>query len=157
MAIRLLVYIKRTSKPLMMAEQMDAGAGDFIFQDTDDNGVLNDDDRVFLGSPIPDFEYGLNFSAEYRNFDVSLFFNGISGNEILNANIYRGYFDTEGNYLADAVNAWTPENPNTNIPRNTLLDPALNSRMSDFLLESGSYFRLRNFQNWVYHTGTGGG
>jgi len=102
--------------------------------------------ECFLGSSIPDFQYGLNISADYKNFDFSLFFNGIAGNDILNANIYRGYFDTEGNYLADALNAWTAENPNTDIPRNTLLDPALNSRMSDFLLESGSYFRLRNFQ-----------
>ena len=75
-----------------------------------------------------------------------MFFNGVAGNEILNANLYRGYFDTEGNYLTDALNAWTPENPNTNIPRNTLLDPGTNRRMSDFLLESGAYFRLRNFQ-----------
>ncbi|MEM9338254.1 MAG: TonB-dependent receptor [Bacteroidota bacterium] len=123
-----------------------AGAGDFKFQDTDGDGVLTGDDRVFLGSSIPDFEYGLTISAEYKNFDLSFFFNGIAGNEILNANIYRGYFDTEGNYLADAVKAWTPENPNTNIPRSTLLDPGTNRRMSDFLLESGAYFRLRNFQ-----------
>ncbi len=121
-------------------------AGDFIFADLDGDGELTADDQTFLGSPIPDFEYGLSINAEYKGFDLSLFFNGVAGNEILNANLYRGFFDTEGNYLAEALNAWTPSNTNTNIPRNTLLDPGNNRRMSDFYLESGAYFRLRNFQ-----------
>lgn len=121
-------------------------AGDFRFVDTNGDGVLNDDDQVHLGSPIPDFEYGININAEYRGFDLSLFFNGIAGNEILNGNLYRGFFDTEGNYLAEATNAWTPTNTNTNIPRNTLIDPGFNRRPSDFYLESGAYFRLRNLQ-----------
>ena len=123
-----------------------AGAGDFRFQDTNGDGMLNDDDRIHLGRPIPDFEYGLNINAEYKGFDVSLFFNGVAGNEILNSNLYRGFFDTEGNYLAEAINAWTPTNTNTDIPRSTLLDPGFNRRPSDFFLESGAYFRLRNFQ-----------
>ncbi|GAB3649802.1 TonB-dependent receptor [Echinicola sediminis] len=123
-----------------------AGAGDFKFQDTNGDGVLTEDDRVFLGSSIPNFEYGFNLNATWKNFDLNMFFNGVAGNKILNANLYRGYFDTEGNYLADATNAWTPENTNTTIPRMTLLDPGFNRRMSDFVLESGAYFRLRNIQ-----------
>jgi len=123
-----------------------AGAGDFIFEDTNEDGSITTDDQVFLGSPIPTLEYGLNINAEYNNFDLTLFFNGVDGNKILNANRYRGYFDTEGNYLADALNAWTPENTNTNIPQNTLIDAGFNRRMSDFYLENGAYFRLRNVQ-----------
>ena len=123
-----------------------AAAGDFRYQDVNGDGVLNADDQVHLGSAIPDFEYGININAEYKGFDVSLFFNGVAGNEILNGNLYRGFFDTEGNYLAEATNAWTPTNTNTNIPRNTLLDPGFNRRPSDFYLESGAYFRLRNLQ-----------
>ncbi|WP_298532341.1 TonB-dependent receptor [uncultured Algibacter sp.] len=119
--------------------------GDLKFKDFEGNG-LDEDDRRYLGSPIPNFEYGLNISADYKNFDLSLFFNGVSGNKILNSTIYRGYFDFNGNYLADAANAWTPSNTNTSVPRNTQVDPGFNRRMSDFYLENGAYFRLRNAQ-----------
>ncbi|WP_137403652.1 SusC/RagA family TonB-linked outer membrane protein [Echinicola rosea] len=123
-----------------------AGAGDLRFQDTNGDGALTEDDRVFLGSSIPNFEYGFNVNASWKNFDFSMFFNGVSGNKILNGNRYRGYFDTEGNYLADAQNAWTPENTDTDVPRMSLLDLGFNRRMSDYVLESGAYFRLRNLQ-----------
>ncbi|MCP9235839.1 TonB-dependent receptor [Lewinella sp. JB7] len=124
----------------------DARAGDFKFRDINGDGMLTDADQTYLGSPIPTFEYGLNANFFWRSFDATLLFNGVAGNKILNANIYRGYFDTEGNYLADAVNAWTPENSGSRVPRNTLVDQAFNRRMSDFYLESGAYFRLRNLQ-----------
>ncbi|WP_303316544.1 TonB-dependent receptor [Flavivirga abyssicola] len=127
-------------------------AGDLRFKDiagadgSGPDGAIDENDRTYLGNPAPDFEYGINLTAEYKNFDLNLFFNGVSGNTILNGTKYRGYFDTEGNYLADALNAWTPTNTNTNIPRNTQSDPGFNRRMSTFYLESGAYFRLRNAQ-----------
>lgn len=127
-------------------------AGDLRFKDiagpdgTGPDGVIDENDQTFLGSPAPDFEYGLNLTANYKNFDLSLFFNGVAGNKILNGVRYRGYFDTEGPYLADALNAWTPTNTNTSIPRNTQSDPGFNRRPSDFYLENGAYFRLKNMQ-----------
>ena len=121
-------------------------AGDLKFKDVDGDGDIDEDDQVFLGSGIPTFEYGINLTAEYKNFDLSLFFNGVSGNKLLNGTKYRGYFDFNGNYFADALNAWTPSNTNTNIPRNTQADPGFNRRMSDFYLENGGFFRLRNAQ-----------
>ncbi|MDO6517000.1 SusC/RagA family TonB-linked outer membrane protein [Zobellia uliginosa] len=127
-------------------------AGDLRFKDiagpngSGPDGIIDDNDQTFLGSPAPNFEYGLNISASYKNLDLSLFFNGVSGNKILNANRYRGYFDTEGPYLTDALRAWTPTNTNTDIPRNTQSDPGFNRRPSDFYLENGAYFRLKNMQ-----------
>lgn len=120
-------------------------AGDLKFKDFNGDGV-DPDDRRYLGSSIPNFEYGFNLTADYKGLDLSLFFNGVAGNKILNSTIYRGYFDFNGNYLADAANAWTPTNTNTSVPRNTQVDPGFNRRMSDFYLESGAYFRLRNAQ-----------
>ncbi|MEM8888809.1 MAG: TonB-dependent receptor, partial [Bacteroidota bacterium] len=105
-----------------------------------------EDDRTYIGNPTPDFEYAFNFTADYKGFDLNLFFNGVSGNVILNGTKYRGYFDFNGNYFADAINGWTPSNTNTDIPRNTQADPGFNRRMSTFYLENGSYFRLRNAQ-----------
>ncbi len=121
-------------------------AGDLRFKDIDGDGDIDEDDQTYLGSGIPNFEYGFNLTAEYKNFDISLFFNGVSGNDILNGTKYRGYFDFNGNKFADALNAWSPTNTNATIPRNTRADPGFNRRMSDFYLENGAYFRLRNAQ-----------
>ncbi len=121
-------------------------AGDLKFRDLDGDGDIDVDDQTYLGSAIPNFEYGINLGANYKQWDLNLFFNGVSGNTLLNSNRYRGFFDTDGNYLAEALNAWTPSNTNTTIPRNTQADNGFNRRMSDFYLESGAYFRLRNAQ-----------
>ncbi|MEO9479385.1 MAG: TonB-dependent receptor [Maribacter dokdonensis] len=121
-------------------------AGDFKFKDLDGDGDIDDDDRTYIGNPTPDLEYGFNLTAEYKKFDLNLFFNGVAGNEILNGTKYRGYFDLEGNYFADALNAWSPTNTSTNIPKNTRADLGFNRRMSTFYLEPGDYFRLRNAQ-----------
>jgi len=127
-------------------------AGDLKFKDiagpngSGPDGVIDVNDQTYLGSPIPDFEYGFNLGANYNGFDLSLFFNGVSGNSILNGTKYRGYFDTDGNYFADALNAWTPTNTNTSIPKNTKADNGNNRRMSSFYIENGAYFRLRNAQ-----------
>lgn len=121
-------------------------AGDLRFKDLDGDGDIDEDDRTYIGNPTPDFEYAFNLSAEYKGFDLNLFFNGVSGNTILNGTKYRGYFDFNGNYFADALNAWTPTNTSTDIPRNTQADPGFNRRMSTFYLENGAYFRLRNIQ-----------
>ncbi len=127
-------------------------AGDFRFKDiagpdnSGPDGIIDVNDQTFLGSPIPTFEYSLNLSADYKNFDLSLYFNGVSGNSIVNGVKYRGYFDNDGNYFADALNAWTPSNTNTSVARNTQSDPGKNKRMSSFYVEDGAYFRLRNAQ-----------
>jgi len=126
--------------------RVDAVAGDLRFLDADNDGDIDDDDRVFLGQSQPKLTYGFNFNADYKNWDLSLFFNGVSGNKIANASKWRFTFDTTSNYLTEVANAWTPSNTNTTIPRATLADRAVNGRPSDYFLEDGAYFRLRNLQ-----------
>jgi TonB-linked SusC/RagA family outer membrane protein len=120
--------------------------GDFKFKDLNRDGIINNDDRTFLGSPVPDFEYGMIFNATYRNFDLSLFAQGVQGNEIWNGRKFSHIFDFGGNYVSDVLNAWTPENTNTSIPRATDIDPANNRRASSFYVEDGSYVRLKSLQ-----------
>lgn len=127
--------------------QPNAAPGDLKFVDTNNDGSLGDDDKVFFDSGLPKLEYGLTFNAYYQNFDLTLFFQGTQGNNMYNGMkmwLYRS--DRLENVSADLVNAWTPENPNTDIPRNVSTDPNSNIRPSDYFLEDGSYLRLRNLQ-----------
>ncbi len=125
--------------------QANAAPGDIRFRDIDGNGVIDADDRVYLGSFLPDFSYGLNFSANYKGFDATLFFQGVQGNKIYNGTRVL----TEGmlrlfNSGTAVLDAWTPTNTNTNVPRAVNSDPNANSRTSDRFIEDGSYLRLKN-------------
>lgn len=113
------------------------------------DGVINDDDRTFIGSPHPDFVYGINLKAGYKGFDLSAFFNGSQGNDIYNAVRVFTDFPTffNGNRstaVLDAFNATT--NPDGNQP--ALSSTGRNSEIApnSFFVEDGSFFRLKNLQ-----------
>lgn len=121
--------------------------GDFIFSDLNNDGVLNALDKDILGSPIPDFEYGINIGTQYRDFDLTLFFQGVYGNKIFNQMKYTYYFDYSSNVRTDVLNAWNPVNKQTNIPiMKTQNTNGGNSLPSEFYIEDGSYLRLKNLQ-----------
>jgi TonB-linked SusC/RagA family outer membrane protein len=120
--------------------------GDIQYEDTNHDGKVDVNDQVPLGSPNPDFTYGFTNSFSYKDFDLSIFIYGSYGGKILDALEY----ETEGlsglyqNQLAATSNYWTPQNPNSNIPRPR---PGLgnpNLVMSDRFLESASFARLQN-------------
>ncbi len=120
-------------------------AGDLKFKDLNGDGVINTSDRTFLGSFIPKFTYSLNLGANYKNFGLTVFFQGVQGNEIYNATRTA----TEGmirffNAGTKVLDAWTPDNTNTDIPRAVSSDPNQNARPSARFLEDGSYLRLKN-------------
>ena len=121
--------------------------GDFIFSDTDGNGIVNANDKVILGNPIPDFSYGLNINMTYKDFDLTMFFQGVAGNEIFNQMKYTYYFDYSNNCVTDVLNAWSETNKNTNIPiMKTANTNGGNALPSEFYIENGAYFRCKNFQ-----------
>lgn len=128
--------------------QPSAEPGDIKFKDTNNDGQINDDDRVYCGSPFPKFTFALNGNITYKNFDFSIGFQGVVGNKIYNATRLEMEGVTKGtNYLATTLDYWTPENKNAAHPRLTWTDPNRNTRSeSDRFLESGSYFRLRSLQ-----------
>ncbi|WP_158281442.1 SusC/RagA family TonB-linked outer membrane protein [Sediminitomix flava] len=127
--------------------QPNAKPGDVIYVDVNGDGQIDSDDRTVVGSPLPTLEYGLNLNLSYKQFDLSLFFQGVTGNEILNVTAFNtAQPNTNFNMSADLLNAWTPENTNTDIPRNVVVDNNGNYMMSDRFLEDGSYFRLKNLQ-----------
>ena len=126
--------------------QPNAAPGDVKFFDKNSDGQINNLDRVNLGSPFPDFEYGLGINASMHNFDLALFFQGSQGNKIYNG-LAQDLQSTnlQMNYSKSTLNAWTPSNQ-SNIPRVTANDPNLNSQTSSRFLEDGSYFRMKTLQ-----------
>lgn len=128
--------------------QPSAEPGDIKFRDVNDDGTINDEDRIYCGSPFPTFTYALNGNITYKNFDFSLGFQGVAGNKIYNATRQTLEDVTKGtNFLASCLDYWTPENKDAAHPRLIWTDPNRNTRAeSDRYLEDGSYFRLRNVQ-----------
>jgi TonB-linked SusC/RagA family outer membrane protein len=124
--------------------QSSAAPGDIRFQDLDGDGTITGSDRTNIGHYLPPINYGLVGTAEYKNIDFSVTLQGAEGNEILNAN----RFYTEGmtrlfNMGTDVLNAWTPENRDTDIPRAIITDPNRNARISDRYIEDGSFLRVK--------------
>ncbi|MBL7112289.1 MAG: TonB-dependent receptor [Bacteroidales bacterium] len=126
--------------------QPNAKPGDIRFVDFNEDGQIDLLDRQWLGSPFPDFEFGLNISADYQGFDLTMFWFGVYGNEIFNGlrlgiesmdspNNIPGYFDP-----------WTWDNPSGTNPR-PYFGTTDNARaQSDRWLEDGSFLRLKNLQ-----------
>lgn len=119
--------------------------GDIRFKDLDGNGVINALDRADLGSPIPTFFYGMNASVNYGQFDFSLFLQGVSGHKVFNAlRTWTEDLSQNFNQGKAALDRWTPENRDTNVPRAINGDPNNNKRASDRFVEDGGFMRLKN-------------
>ncbi len=145
--------------------------GDLKFKDISGpdgkpDGVINSYDRTTIGSPMPDFTFGLNNTFSYRNFDLSVFINGSYGNDVMNytaislSNMKSEFTNQlgvvnnrarlelidpsiEGTSLNDITNVRLM-NPGTNVPRATGQDPNDNDRISDRYIEDGSFIRIKN-------------
>jgi hypothetical protein len=119
--------------------------GDLRFADVVKDGVIDEKDRVFLGSYLPKFTYALNLGANYKAFDLSLFFQGVQGNKIFNASriISEGMVRLFGS-STEVLKAWTISNTSTDVPRAISGDPNQNARPSKRWLEDGSFLRLKN-------------
>jgi TonB-linked SusC/RagA family outer membrane protein len=127
--------------------QPNAQPGDLKFVDFDNNGMINDDDRQYMGSYLPEFTYSFGAGFEYKGFDFNVFFQGIAGVKVFNGFKMMGLVGrSQGHYfLSDAMNTWTYDH-SSNIPRLALFEDPNNNfgTASDFLLEDGSYLRLKN-------------
>lgn len=129
--------------------QPNAKPGDFKFAKLGEEGPLNDDDdRTFIGNPNPDLIFGFNLGFEYKNFDITMAFQGTIGNDIWN--VSKGMLSTAGNQnaLAEAyTGAWRKEGDlDAKYPRITNTNNNNNMRASSFYVEDGSYLRLQNMQ-----------
>ncbi len=120
--------------------------GDIQFEDINGDGKIDSGDRTFIGSPHPDFTFGLTNNFNYKNLDFSVFLSGSYGAEIYNYTRSRteGLTDVSPNQLKTAVNRWTPDNTTGGLPRFSATDPTKNRRVSSRWIEDGSFARISN-------------
>lgn len=126
--------------------------GDLIYKDISGpdgtpDGVIDDADRVVLGSYLPKFMYGGNMSVTYKDFDFSVSFFGQSGNKILNRKRGEIIFTNDTNMDADlAINRWHGEGTSNSYPSSAGLRKGWNQKLSNFWIEDGDFFRIQNIQ-----------
>lgn len=127
--------------------QPDAKPGDIRFVDKNGNGEIDEDDKEYCGSGIPKLEININLGASYKGFDISALIGSGWGHKLYNGNryFYEG-MNSGSNFLTSTLDAWTPDNKNTSIPRAVLQDPNGNTKESDRFLEKGDFIRLRQVQ-----------
>lgn len=130
------------------ATQDQAAPGRFKYQDVNKDGKITDADRTFFGNPNPDFTYGLNLGATYKNFDFSAFFYGSQGNDVINyVRWWTDFFPSfQGAKSKDALyNSWKPTNPGGKTPIvENVSNFSNNGTPNSYYLEDGSYLRCKS-------------
>jgi len=141
------------------AYQEGAGVGRIRWKDINGDGKITEDDQDWIYSPTPDFTWGLNIYLQYKNWDFTMFWQGVQG---VDANYYQvrrvktqtdlwasSHEDCNVPYLNKGVrvlDAWTPQNPDSDIPALTTEDKNNEGRVSSYYVENGSYAKLRTVQ-----------
>lgn len=127
--------------------EKDAQAGDVKFIDINKDGSINEDDKKYSGSGIPKIEINFNLGAEYHGFDFSAVVGSAWGHKLYNGNKYSYEGMNSGsNFLKSSLDAWTPSNKKTSVPRAVYQDPNGNLKESTRFLEKGDFIRLRQIQ-----------
>ena len=133
------------------AVQEGAGLGRIRWRDLNEDGFITEADQDWIYDPTPDFFYGINFYFQYKGFDLTMFWQGIQGRDIISdlkkeTDLWSGLnigFLNKGRRVLDA---WTPNNPDSDIPALTRSDLNNEKRVSTYYVEDGSFLKLRNIQ-----------
>lgn len=121
--------------------------GDIKWKDINDDGVIDDKDKTFIGNPHPDFTFSISNNLNYKNWDLAIAMNGTYGNDVYNwtRKLTEGMLELNGNQAVVVKNRFIEGvNENTDIPRFIFGDPNGNAGVSDRFVEDGSYFRIQN-------------
>jgi len=125
------------------------GLGRIRYRDLNGDNVINDRDQAYINDGVPDFVYGLNLNVRWKNFDFSVFFQGMQGIDV--SNTYKTFTDFASlwpgsNWGTRTMEAWSPQNTGSTIPALTLNNNNDEGRTSTYFMENGSYLKLRNLQ-----------
>jgi len=130
--------------------QAGARVGGLKYADLNGDGKINEADRTWIFNPVPDFSWGLNIALGYKDFDFTMFWQGVAGVDVINNQKYQTDFwsitDAGSNKGERLINAWTQANSSSDIPALTTSNGADEGRMSSYFVESGSYAKLRTLQ-----------
>ncbi|WP_201781622.1 SusC/RagA family TonB-linked outer membrane protein [Lentimicrobium saccharophilum] len=128
-----------------VSEGVNPETGDIMYKDVNNNGIFDPGDRTVIGYGMPKVTFGFTNNLVYKDFSLNLFFQGSYGNDIFNATRIdlEGMFDSKNQSVA-VLDRWTPENPNTDIPRAVGGGNVDNVRNSTRFIEDGSYLRLKS-------------
>ena len=126
-------------------QEASTAPGDIRFKDLNNDGVINENDRTVIGDPNPDWLFSMVNTFSWKGFDLSVYLQGVAGNDIFNANsISNEGMSSAHNQTASVKYRWVGYGTSTVMPRAVYGDPNHNSRISDRFVEDGSYLRLKN-------------
>lgn len=135
---------------VLASGQENARVGGLKYADIDGNGVINFEDQTWIFNPVPDFSYGLNIELNYKNFDMSVFLQGVFGQDVYNNQKFQTDFwsltDAGSNKGNRLLGAWTADNTASDIPALTTNNTGDEGRASSYFVENGSYLKLRTLQ-----------
>ena len=130
--------------------QENARVGGLKYADLDGNGVINENDQTWIFNPVPNFSWGLNVDLSYKNFDFSMFWQGVAGQDVYNNQKFQTDFysitDAGSNKGNRMLGAWTKDNTSSTIPALTTNNTGNEGRASSYFVENGSYAKLRQVQ-----------
>ena len=126
-------------------QEASTAPGDIRFKDLNNDGVINENDRTVIGDPNPDWLFSMVNTFSWKGFDLSVYLQGVAGNDIFNANsISSEGMSSAHNQTASVKYRWVGYGTSTVMPRAVYGDPNHNARISDRFVEDGSYLRLKN-------------
>lgn len=122
-----------------------ARPGGIKIVDVDNNGVIDSNDRDFIGNTLPDLEYGIRLDVGYKNFDFSVFGSGVAGRIGVDSYMFwNNFVQGRDNAGLGVLSAWTPQNTSSTIPSLSLVNNFTDT--SDYIFRNNSYFKIRNLQ-----------
>lgn len=133
------------------ATQPGAGVGRMRFKDLNGDGMITEADQDWIYSPVPDFSYGFNIYLQYKNWDLTMFWQGVQGVDIISdlkkeTDLWAGVNVANLNKGQRLLDAWSPTNPDSNIPALSTYNNNNETRVSSYYVENGSFLKLRNIQ-----------
>jgi len=133
------------------AVQNGAGLGRIRWKDLNEDGVINEKDQKWIYNPVPDFTWGLNIYLQYKNFDLTMFWQGVQGVDVISdlkkeTDLWSGLNISNLNKGRRLLDAWSPTNMDSNIPSISTMDNNNEKRVSSYFVENGSYAKLRTIQ-----------
>lgn len=133
------------------ATQPGAGVGRMRFKDLNGDGMITEADQDWIYSPVPDFSYGFNIYLQYKNWDLTMFWQGVQGVDVISdlkkeTDLWAGVNVANLNKGQRLLDAWSPTNPNSNIPALSTYNNNNETRVSSYYVENGSFLKMRNIQ-----------